>query len=48
MINMFPGQQPVVVYFADTKTRRGARCGFTEVLLKELVDLLGEENVVLK
>ena len=48
MINMFPGEQPVVVYFADTKVRRGARCGFAEPLLQELTQLLGEENVVLK
>ena len=48
ILNMFPGENPVVVYFADTKIRRGSRCLPSESMLNELTDLLGRENVVLK
>ena len=48
ILNMFPGENPVVVYFADTKLRRGSRCIPGESMLEELVRLLGKENVVLK
>ena len=48
MLNMFPGDSGVVLYFADTKQRRGTRCVLMESLLRELKNLLGEENVVLK
>jgi len=48
ILNMFPGESSVVVYFADTKQRRGTRCVLMENLLKELKNVLGEENVVTK
>ena len=48
ILNMFPGDNPVVVYFADTKVRRGSRCLPGESLIEELVRILGKENVVLK
>ena len=48
MINMFPGRMPVVVYFADTKKRRGSRCDLDVRLIRELENVLGKENVVLK
>lgn len=48
MLNMFPGENPVVVYFADTKQRRGSRCALDERLLSELKNVLGIENVVVK
>ena len=48
MLNMFPGQSSVVLYFADTKQRRGTRCVLMESLLKELKNVLGEGNVVIK
>jgi DNA polymerase-3 subunit alpha len=48
MVNMFPGEMPLVVYFADTKQRCGARCNPDSRLLQELESLLGKENVVLK
>ena len=48
IINMFPGSSSVVVYFADTKQRRGARCSLDGRMLAELRDILGEENVVVK
>ena len=48
VLNMFPGKTPVVLYFADTKLRRQAHCVMDRDLLKELCDILGKENVVLK
>ena len=48
ILNMFPGENSVVLYFADTQIRRGTRCVLAESMLRELKNLLGEENVVLK
>ncbi len=48
MLNMFPGEAPVVVYFADTKQRRGSRCALDGRLLTQLETVLGKENVVVK
>jgi len=48
ILNMFPGDSAVVVYFADTKQRRGTRCTLDERMLTELKNVLGDENVVLK
>ena len=46
--NMFPGSNSVVVYFEDTKARKGSRCYPDERMVRELENLLGKENVVLK
>ena len=48
ILNMFPGSNEVVLYFADTKVRRGTRCALAENMLRELQNLLGNENVVVK
>ena len=48
ILNMFPGDSTVVLYFADTKVRRGTRCMLAESMLKELQNVLGEACVVLK
>ena len=48
ILNMFPGNSPVVLYFADTKVRRGTKCLLAESMIRELKNLLGEANVVLK
>lgn len=48
ILNMFPGVSPAVVYFADTKQRRGTRCALDERMLRELKTVLGEGNVVVK
>ena len=48
ILNMFPGDSQVVLYFADTKQRRGTRCSLDGRMLGELKNVLGEENVVLK
>ena len=48
ILNMFPGENQVVLYFADTKQRRGTLCQLDMRMIKELVDVLGDENVVIK
>ena len=48
ILNMFPGNSNVVVYFADTKRRRGTCCTIMDNMLTELKNVLGEANVVLK
>ena len=48
MLNMFPGNNGVVVYFADSKQRRGSRCAIVDSLLRELTNTLGEGNVIVK
>jgi len=45
---MFPGNEQMVLYFEDTKKRRGARCVIHDALVKELREMLGDENVVVK
>lgn len=48
ILNMFPGSSSAVVYFADTKQRRGTRCTLMDNMLLELKKVLGEGNVVVK
>ncbi len=48
ILNMFPGDSQAVVYFADTKQRRGTRCSLDTRMLTELKSVLCEENVVVK
>ena len=48
ILTMFPGDSPVVVYFADTKKRAGSKCALDERMLKELTQVLGQDNVVVK
>ena len=48
MLNMFPGASGVVLFFEDTRKRRGTRCELMDSLLLELKNVLGEANVVLK
>ena len=48
ILNMFPGDSGVVLYFADTRQRRGTRCVIMDSMLQELKNVLGEANVVLK
>ena len=48
MLNMFPGSSKVVVYFADTKVRRGSTCSLDPRLIGELTELLDRDNVVVK
>ena len=48
ILNMFPGENSVVLYFADTGIRRGSRCALYQTMLAELRSVLGQENVVIK
>ena len=48
ILNMFPGKTQAVLYFADTRLRRGTTCDPQELMLGELRRVLGPENVVLK
>ena len=48
IVNMFPGDGMVKVYFADAKIIRGTRASLDSRMLDELKNLLGEGNVVLK
>ena len=45
---MFPGTEKVVVYFAGSGRKHREACVLHPALIRELEDLLGEENVVLK
>ena len=48
ILNMFPGQSQAVVYFADTKVRKGTKCDLDNRMLRELETVIGKENVVVK
>ena len=48
ILNMFPGSGKVVLFFADTRLRRGTQCLLDESMIRELENVLGKENVVLK
>ena len=48
ILNMFPGEESVVLFFADTRVRRGTRCVLDSRMIGELRNVLGNENVVLK
>ena len=48
ILNMFPGESSAVVYFADTGKRLGKRCAIMDNMVRELKNLLGEGNVVVK
>ena len=48
IVNMFPGDGKVIVFFADTRKRMGVRCMLHGSMIGELERMLGEENVILK
>ena len=48
IVNMFPGDSQVKVFFADTRKMRGAMAALDSRMLQELKNVLGEENVVIK
>ena len=48
IVNMFPGECQVKVFFADTRKMRGALATLDTDMIAELKNLLGEANVVLK
>ena len=48
ILNMFPGESNVVLYFSDSKRRRGTRAALMMPMIEELKNVLGIENVVVK
>lgn len=48
LLEMFPGNDTMVQYFADIRKQRTARCVLHNSLLRELKEILGEDNVVIK
>lgn len=48
ILQMFPGETPTVLYFEDSKCRRGTTCDAQPIMLEELTRLLGTESVVPK
>ena len=48
LLEMFPGEDTMVQYFADIRKQRSARCWIHPALVKDLQEQLGEENVVVK
>ena len=48
IVNMFPGEGVVKVFFADTRKMRGARAAFDSRMVEELRNVLGTANVVVK
>lgn len=48
ILNMFPGDQQAVLYYADSGVRRGTRCSVRDDMLDELRRLLGEGSVIMK
>ena len=48
ILRMFPGRMRTVIYYADTGKRVGGSCMPDDWMLRELRELLGEKNVVLK
>ena len=45
---MFEGQERMILYFEDEKSRVGAQCLIHDSLIRELKEMFGEENVVVK
>ncbi len=48
ILHMFPGRTQTVLFYADTRQRVGIGCLMDPLLLEELRQRLGEENVVAK
>ena len=48
VLNMFPGNQQVILYCADTQKRLGTNAQIHPALVGELREMFGAENVVVK
>ena len=48
ILNMFPGDSTAVLFFEDTRQRRGTRVSLADIMLRELENVLGPGNVVIK
>jgi len=47
LLIMFPGEQPMIVVMEDTRKRMRGICVIHDLLIRELRELLGDENVVI-
>jgi DNA polymerase-3 subunit alpha len=45
---MFPGKEQLVIHFEDTKVNVGSKCIIHDAFIKELCEMLGENNVIVK
>ncbi len=45
--SMFPGNEQIIILFADTRKRFGNLCMIHEALVEEMRHLLGDENVII-
>jgi len=48
IVNMFPGDSQIKVFFVDTRKMRGSKAELDERMLRELRNVLGDESVVVK
>ncbi len=48
ILNMFPGNNAAVLYFEDSRKRRGTKVSLMESMVRELKHVLGDANVVIK
>ena len=48
ILTMFPGRRRMVVHFSDTGKNVGASCVIHDAFVRELREMLGDENVVVK
>jgi len=48
VLTMFPGEQKIILYLEDVEKKMTAPCIIHPALVRELTEMLGEENVVVK
>ena len=48
VLTMFPGREQMVIHFDDTKKNIGTKCIIHDALVRELHEMLGAENVVVR
>ncbi|HBR09385.1 MAG TPA: DNA polymerase III subunit alpha [Clostridiales bacterium] len=48
LLEMFPGDDRMIIFFEDTKKRLGAECVIHDALVAELREMLGEKSVVIQ
>ena len=48
ILDMFPGQEQMVIHFSDTKKNVGTKCVIHEAMVNEFRSMLGDENVVVR
>ena len=48
LLTMFPGEERMIIAFEDGGKRLGTSCVIHDALIRELQELLGEKNVVVR